>query len=1079
MASPIRAELFSVERLEQHAESLAAAQAITLEPVRGRPLLPRVLENGRLLLEYYRATARAIQREQTITPAAEWLVDNFFIVEEQLREIRDDLPSGYYQKLPKLASGHLEGYPRVFGVAWAFVAHTDSRFEPELLRRFVNAYQRLQPLTIGELWAVAITLRVVLVENLRRVAEIMVRSRRARDDADFLADSLLGAGGRELIAPAAALRQFENKPLDRAFAVQLVQRLRDLDPKVGPILLWLDARLDAQGTTADEIVRAEHQDQTAMTVTVRNIITSMRLTSSFDWQEFVESVSLVDEILRDGSNFAEMDFATRDYYRHAIEDLALGTSHSEIEIARRAVHQAKRSSVKSNENKQEGEDRRADPGYYLIAQGRMAFERELGYRVKASRRLLRWYVGGAVPGYLGTLFLMTAIVLLRPLLRVKELGINNWYLALLGLLAAIPASDLAIALINRAVTDLLGPRTLPRLELRDGIPPDLRTMVVIPTLLTGPETIKEQVERLEIHYLANPDGDLRFALLSDWTDAPSESMPGDDELLAAAVDGISNLNKRYGAAPGGGDRFFLFHRRRVWNACQHGWMGWERKRGKLHELNHLLRGSTTTTFMPTAGRTPEAIHDVRYVITLDADTRLPRGAAARLVGTMAHPLNQPTFSSREGRVLDGYSLVQPRITPTLPADREGSLFQKIFSGPSGMDPYASAVSDVYQDLFREGSYTGKGIYDVDSFEQSLAGKVQENTLLSHDLFEGLFARAALATDIELFEEYPSHYEAATARQHRWARGDWQLLPWIFGRGGVPQEKQHRYTIPAISRWKMIDNLRRTLSAPAMFLTLIVGWLMYPLSPWMFTRFVLLMIAIPPLIPCLFGIAPRHGGISRRSHIRGVLSDFSLALSHIGLTITFLAYQSWLMSDAILRTLVRLFITRKNLLEWVTVAQAKYSVTLNLLGIFRRMAGGVALAGAAFLAVYIGRPQAMPAALPFILLWAASPAIARWISEPPRQTEAEPLSSGVTQTLRLISRRTWRFFEAFVTAEDHFLPPDNFQETPNPVVAHRTSPTNIGLYLLSTVSARDFGWLGTLETVEREKRGRRHADADQV
>ena len=1066
MAAPIRAELFSAERLEQHAESLAAAQVITLEPVLGRPLLPRVLENGRLLLEYYRATARSIQREQTITPAAEWLVDNFYIVEEQLREIRDDLPSGYYHKLPKLASGHLEGYPRVFGVAWAFVAHTDSRFEPDLLRRFVKAYQRLQPLTSGELWAVAITLRVVLVENLRRLAEIMVHSRRAREEADFLADSLLGAGGRELIAPAAALRQFENKPLDRAFAVQLVQRLRDLDPKVGPILLWLDARLDAQGTTADEIVRAEHQDQTAMTVTVRNIITSMRLTSAFDWQEFFESVNLVDEILRNGSNFAEMDFATRDYYRHAIEDLSRGTSHSEIEIARRAVQRAKRAGTKAQSDRQECDDRRADPGYYLIAQGRLEFERELGYRVTWRRRFLRLYVRAAVPGYLGSIILMTAIILVRPLLHARELGITTWHLALLGLLAAIPASDLAIALINRAVTDLLGPRTLPRLELRDGVPKHLRTIIVIPTLLTSQDAIKEQVERLEIHYLANPDGDLRFALLSDWTDASSESMPGDDELLAAAVDGISQLNKRHGQAPGGGDRFFLFHRKRVWNECQKGWMGWERKRGKLHELNQLLRGSANTTFIAVGGRPPEAISDVRYVITLDADTRLPRGAADRLVGTMAHPLNRPKFSVREGRVVDGYSVVQPRITPTLPTDREGSLFQKTFSGPSGMDPYASAVSDVYQDLFREGSYTGKGIYDVDAFEQSLAGKVQDNTLLSHDLFEGLFARAALATDIELFEEFPSHYEASAARQHRWARGDWQLLPWIIGKGGSSPENRRQRTIPVISRWKMLDNLRRTLSAPAMFLTLIVGWLMYPLSPWMFTKFVLLMISIPPLIPALIGLAPRHGGISRRTHIRGVLSDFSLAISHIGLTITFLAYQAWLMSDAILRTLVRLYVTRKNLLEWMTAAQAKYALDLNLYGIYRRMVGGVLLAAAAFAAVSIGRHQAMPVAMPFILLWAASPAIARWISEPPRLAEAEPLSSTVTQTLRLISRQTWRFFETFVSAEDHFLPPDNFQEDPKPVVAHRTSPTNMGVYLLSTLAARDFGWLGTLDALER-------------
>src|SRR6202030_4276427 len=337
---------------------------------------------------------------------------------------------------------------------------------------------------------------------------------------------------------------------------------------------------------------------------------------------------------------------------------------------------------------------------------------------------------------------------------------------------------------------------------------DLRTMVVMPTLLSTVEGVTEHLERLEVHYLANPEGDLRFGLLSDWLDASSETLPGDEDLLALAVDGIARLNEQYGPATGGSPRFFLFHRKRVWNESDGRWMGWERKRGKLHELNQFLRGSLHTTFLPTGA---EYLSGVRYVITLDADTRLPRGAAARLVGTMAHPLNRPRVSAADGRVVEDYALVQPRITPSLPADREGTLTQKIFSGPGGIDPYSAAVSDVYQDLFQEGSYTGKGIYDIDAFEAALAGKVPENALLSHDLFEGIFARVGLATDIELFESYPAHYGAAVSRQHRWARGDWQLLPWILRSG-----------IPVIGRWKMVDNLRRTLSAPAAFLTLVVG-----------------------------------------------------------------------------------------------------------------------------------------------------------------------------------------------------------------------------------------------------------------
>src|SRR5580692_1427745 len=1063
---PIRAELFSVERLEQHAESLAAAQTVTTDSDSGRPLIPRVAENGRALLEYYRATAKSVQQDLTITPAAEWLVDNFYIVEEQLREIRDDLPVGFYKKLPKLASGHLEGYPRVFGVAWAYVAHTDSRFDPEVLRAFVTAYQRVQPLTIGELWAVAITLRIVLVENLRRVAERLLLSRRAREEADVLADSLLGTGGQATISPASVLRDFENKPLERSFAVQLVQRLRDLDPKVGPILVWLDERLAAQGTTADEIVRAEHQEQAAMSVTVRNIITSMRLTSAFDWEEFFESVSLVDEVLRNSSNFGEMDFATRDYYRHAIEDLSRGSAHSEIEVAQRAAQRAKRSRAELHGDGNPPDERKADPGYYLISHGRLEFERELGFQVAWRRGVLRLYVRHAVPGYLGTIALMTALILALPLAHARELHVSAPILVLLALLASVPASDLAIALINRVVADLFGPRTLARLELRDGVPEDLRTVIVVPTLLTSRDAIKEQVERLEIHYLANIDGDLRFALLTDWVDAATETLPGDDELLAAAASGIAGLNKAHGPAPGGGARFLLFHRKRTWNEREQKWMGWERKRGKLHELNQLLRGSTQTNFIPVADRAPESIPGVRYVITLDADTRLSRGTAARLVGTMAHRLNRPQFSAELGRVVDGYGIVQPRVTPSLPTDREGSRFQRIFSGPSGIDPYASAVSDVYQDLFHEGSYTGKGIYDLDAFEAAMAGKVEENTLLSHDLFEGIFARAALATDIELFDEFPSHYEVSAARQHRWARGDWQLLPWIFGHGGLSKEERREVSIPAISRWKMLDNLRRTLSAPCMLLLMFAGWMVPQVSPWMWTRFVLATIAIPSLIPFLVGLNSRLSGISKRSHFRDVLSDLSLGATQIGLTITFIAYQAWLMTDAIVRTLVRLLFTRRNLLQWVTAAQAKHAVDLSPLATYGRMVASVLVAFAALLAVAVLRPHALWAAIPFGALWLAAPAVARWISIPPPVEDVEPLSAADTKALRTISRRTWRFFEKFVTAEDRFLPPDNFQEDPKPVIAHRTSPTNIGLYLLSTLAARDMGWLGTLEAADR-------------
>jgi cyclic beta-1,2-glucan synthetase len=1066
LEEPIRAELFSTERLEQHAESLAAAQRVTTTPRRGRPLLPRVLDNGRVLLETYRAIAKAIREERAITPAAEWLVDNYHIVDEQLREIRDDLPSGFYRELPKLAEGPLRGYPQVYGMAWAFVAHTDSRFEPETLRRFVGAYQRVQPLTIGELWAIAITLRVVLVENLRRLAERIVHERAARQEADTVADRLLGLGGRSTEPAATVLRRFEGAPLRRAFAVQLVQRLRDQDPVVMPALRWLEERLAAQDITTDEIVRLEHQRQAATHVTVRNAITSMRLISAFDWAEFFESVSLVDATLWADTDFAAPDFATRDRYRHAVEELSHYSPHSELEIARRVVSQAKRFRDKAQGVTDPAGDRRGDPGYYLIANGRFAFEQGLGFRMPVKTWLRRAYVTQATSRYLGTITIVSGLILTLFLFNSGAAQVGVVALLLLGLLALVPALDLATALVNREVTELLGPRTLPRLALRDGVPADLRTMVVVPTLLTGHAQIEEQIERLEVHYLANSDGDLHFALLSDWTDAPQETMPGDEELLAATIEGIARLNRRHGSLPDGSERFLLFHRRRSWNESEQKWIGWERKRGKLHELNRLLRGAPDINFVPIGGRIPHVPAGVRYVITLDADTRLPRGGAGRLVGTIAHPLNRPRFDPQIGRVVEGYGLLQPRVTPTLPTDREGSLFQRIFSGPGGIDPYAAAVSDVYQDLFGEGSYIGKGIYDIDAFEAALAGRVPENTLLSHDLFEGIFARAGLVTDIEFFDEFPPHYDVAAARQHRWARGDWQLLPWIIGHARDASGSRSHTPIPMISRWKMFDNLRRTLSAPAAFLTLIAGWALPFASPVIWTTFVIATIALPPLLPLLTRLIPHRRGISKRSHLRAVGTDLVLAVSQVALTVTLLAHQAWLMTDAIVRTLFRLYVTRRKLLEWVTAAQAKTALSTTLGSLYYRMRGALVLAVVAAIVVPFGPTGAWLVATPFILLWALSPLVAHWISLPPRAAGAQPLSSDDARTLRLIARKTWRFFETFVGPEDHALPPDNFQEEPAPIVAHRTSPTNLGLYLLSAIAAHDFGWLGTVATIER-------------
>ena len=1054
--TPVREELFGVERLEQHAQSLALAQQVTEHPPSVLPLHVRMNDNAAVLLAAYRASAAELESGHAVVPAAEWLLDNYHIVEEQIREIHDDLPPGYYRQLPKLAEGPFAGYPRVFGLAWAFVAHTDSHLDVDLLRRFITAYQHVQPLTIGELWAVAITLRIVLIENLRRLAEQIGSGRETRADADALADRLLVAGCARS-ALDADIAQRPRGPLSELFAAQLAKRLRDQDPRTTPTLGWLEERLREQGTTVEEVVQHAQQRQGASNVTVRNVITSMRLISDIDWARLFESVSLVDAHLRAGSAFAAMDFPTRNLYRNAIEQLARGCRLSELQV----VDQVLEATHRAAHDGQEGVEARraADPGFHLIAEGRPALERAIAFRAPLRLCLSRFNVRLGIGGYIGAILLLSALLLvLAAQLLYRPALPWGWILAFL-LCLCVPVTEAATALINRLVTWSFGAITLPALELLGGVPQALRTLVAVPTLLTSEADLLEQIERLEVHHLAGIGGDLAFVLLLDGVDAQQEVLDSDGPLLAVAAEAIERLNRRYGPGPDG-QRFFLLYRSRRFNAAENCWMGWERKRGKLHELNRLLRGATDTSFLPVAGEPPRVPSHVQLVITLDADTRLPREAAIRLIGKMAHPLNRPRFDAALQRVVNGHAVLQPRVTPSLPIGGEGSLYQRVFSGPAGMDPYAAAVSDVYQDLFGEGSYTGKGIYDVDAFEASLAGRVGDNRLLSHDLFEGIFARAGLASDVEVVEESPSRFDVASKRMHRWTRGDWQLLPWMLGHWTGP------HAVPLIGRCKMLDNLRRSLVSPfALASLLLCWWLPLPLA-LLATLLVLVTQVIPSLLPIACALLPARRAICLRSHFAMLGADLRRTALQMLLSLAFLPNQAWSMGDAIVRTLWRTYVSQRHLLEWTTAAQSSSRPMPGWCGSYRQMAAGTTLALLAGLTGLALVPTNWPLVLPLTLLWLGAPVLAWYSSRPTRMARRLSLSLEDAEALRLTARRTWRFFETFVTPADNLLPPDNFQEQPKPVLAHRTSPTNIGLYLLSTVAARDFGWAGAHETLAR-------------
>ena len=1045
---PIRAELFSIERLEQHAESLAKAQRVATGIRHRKPLPRRLRENESVLDEAYRVIAKAAHDKRPITPAGEWLLDNYHIVATQIREVRNDLPPDYYRELPKLTDGHLAGYPRVYGIAWAIVAHTDSAFDLERLTRFVTAYQRVEPLRIGELWAIAITLRLTLIENLRRLAVATASRTRETGRADVIVERALS--GNEL--SDSIIRDLAGEPIRAATVARLEQRLRDQSPEAVEVLRWLEGTITGSGQSTEQLVREEIQNQGAANVSVRNIITSMRLISDIDWVEFVESVSPVDHILTNGSAFRAMEISTRNRYRRAVEKLARHSKRSEVDVAAAAIDQTQRAARAGKAAS------RRDPGFYLVGRGRTDFEHLLGYRPSLGDRLRRGFASTGLAGYLSVIALLTLAITVGVTLAIVHA--SPVWLAASAFLALLPASDLAMALVNRIVTDRWGPSLLSGMDLRDGVPDTCKTLLAVPTLLSSMQEIEDLASTLEVHYLSNGERNISFALLSDWLDSDSERTAEDDKLLDAAIAAVAGLNKRYGV-----NAFHLLHRKRQWNAAQNKWMGWERKRGKLHELNRFLRGDRNTTFIVDGAETYELMKDVRYVITLDSDTRLPRGAARRLIGKMAHPLNTPVIDPDLCRVVEGHGILQPRVTPSLPSAADVSLFQWAFSGPNGLDPYAFAVSDVYQDLFDEGSYVGKGIYDIDAFETVLRQRIPENAVLSHDLLEGSFARAALATDVEVVEEFPSAYDVEVKRQHRWMRGDWQLLPWIFGSGRDEAGGGSRAHIPMLARWKMLDNLRRSLAAPAMLLAFLYGWTMpWPQSAW-WTLFLLVTIALPPFLPIALSLLPHHVGVSRRAHLRNLARDTMLSLTQMLFILSFLARASWLSLDAMCRTLFRLFVSKRHLLQWISFAHSQYGRNADGKGFALQLAGAFAFAITAAALIFTMNPQNLIAA-PFLALWALSPAVARWASKAPEIQEDLKIEPDDETALRLIARETWRFFETFVNAESNFLPPDNFQEDPKPLVAQRTSPTNIGLYLMSALAARDFGWIGTVEAIDR-------------
>ena len=1083
--APLRAELLTAAQMAERGHELAGEHQWRRGRRGDTQLLERLRYNESLIEDTCRALAAAIADKHRITPAGEWLLDHLYVIHEQVRKTRAHLPRGYSAELPVLVRGASAGMPRVYDLALDAISHGDGRVDQDSLARFVRAYQERAPLSLGELWAIPIMLRAALIENLGRAAARvrrgLVHSRLAAQWARAMLDTA-EHDPKSLILVVADMARTE-PPLTQAFVAEMARRLHGAGAALNLPLSWIEQRLAEAGLSIAQLVQNSHHERALDRVTIDNSVASLRLLDALDWHDFVESTSAVDRVL--GADpagiYPRMDFATRDAYRHAVEEYARRSGRGEVEVAQAALDLAHDAALRTSTPDLEPA---AHVGYHLIGAGRAQLLRRCGAGVTAT--LIETWRGGDLPFFVYlfavvALGLLAAVPLLWPLWTP---ALPVWLRLLATFCVVVAISHPVVWLVDRLALVLVGPRPLPRMDFRKGIPAESRTLVVVPCLLGSVEEARTLADQLELRYLANRESSLGFALLSDFPDAEQAELPQDNAILDAAVEAIQALNQRHTKG-----NFLLLHRPRVWNDSEHCWMGRERKRGKLGDLNTLLRDGDSAAFSCMIGNRA-ALHGVRYVITLDVDTHLPSDSARRLIETMAHPLNRPRLAADGRRVESGYTILQPRVGNLLPT-AGSTRYAAMFGGDAGLDPYTQAVSDLYQDLFGEGSFIGKGIYEVEAFERTLgdpaagdpvsAGRFPHNRILSHDLLEGCYARAGLTADIELYEEYPQNYRVDAQRRARWIRGDWQIAAWLFPSVPMAEGRRERNPLSWLSRWKIFDNLRRSVMPPASFALLLLAWFALP-HPLAWTLLVLATAFLPVVVDTAIALLrPPGGGLAR--HLLGGLRGAASAAARVAFRLACLPFEAAQNTSMILRTGWRVHVSKRHLLQWVAssvVARRARGDSAAAAWLGFKTAPIAALAVGAALLLF--RADAFAYAAPWLLAWFFAPAVIAWTARVPAR-KVELLDAQQTRFVRQAARRTWAWFERFVGAEDNWLPPDHFQEYPAVKIMHRTSSTNIGMGLLANLAAHDLGYVSlrgllaatrrTFDTLQKLERYRGH------
>lgn len=1037
--------------------------------------LHRLEDLGRRLSSAHDALKAWSENQGVAASGVEWLLDNYFVIQKHLEEVQESIPGKYLDELPKIQDpGALfAGSPRVFILAGELVRMSAGVVNMDIINVLIREFQTISSLSMGEMWAFPNFLRVALLGNISRAAQRLVDRIKPIAEADEWSARLSSH-------QIQATEQFVAKQpqTDPTFLLRLMSNLRAA--RMIQAISLLDAFLHEEGLDLEDLARTENARIALINVTMQHSITSLRSLSGLDWRSFFERHNVTEEVLRNDPFYPTMTFTSRDIYRHAVEGLAKGSNRHEMQVAQVALEMVASAPPDAISHC-------FHVGYYLVGEGRKQLERVLEYKPKPLEAVVRFiFEEHPYVFYFGFQLIFTALLGAHILSWFSTaIADSSFYLPLLvaGVFVIFfMCNDVAISLVHQLVTNLRHPKLLPRLDFRKtGIPAEYRTCVVVPLLFNNPAAAKKAVDQLEVQFLANRSDNVNFILLSDFCDAQSEVTAADADILDAGVRGIEALNARYSERC-----FYLFHRPRLFNAAQgpNGvWMAWERKRGKLVQFNQfLLHGADDKNefgkpFMRIVGDVAK-LRDTVFVVTLDADTIIPRNGVARMVGSAAHPLNRAVVSKDTGFVTKGYGVLQPRMTVRLQSDC--SKFAAAFSGNPGIDPYTTAVSDVYQDLFSEGTFTGKGIYDVDAFEKATQHRFAENTILSHDLIESAYARSGLVTDVEFFDDFPSHYIAWSKRKHRWVRGDWQLLRWAFGLGSR-QTMDRIGRISPLNRWKIIDNLRRSLTEISQLLWFALLFVFFPLDEIATgILYAVLLFVAPFLSSITLSVLrpPTDKRVLLRNYYNLVYDDAKKSLWQAAVMFCFIPHQTLWVIDAIIRTLFRL-VVRRNLLEWTAMSLVEAAASSSTaraiwMQMWEHEACTVFFALTLVVRLFIdstsllGFLSLLGLVFPLLGAWLAAPHFGNYLSTTSiyDRSGSDVLTDDDQARLLRYGLLHWRFVDEFANRDSNWLIPDNVQEIPKQRIAMRTSPTNIAMQLMSIMSAYDLGFIPLRSVLDR-------------